>query len=149
MTPGASGGARGQAADHREGEREHEHEDLRDDHHLDRRLEAVPDLRQRSAEVPRAGEVVDELVQRVHACALARYLNVGRLLKLNENHFFCSFAIVPSAVSSLIALFTDGASLLPFRITAPYCSWVTICPATGPKALGVALRWRATIGTSR
>ena len=39
---------------------------------------------------------------------------------------------IPFAVSDLIAASTEGFSLLPLVMTAPYLSFVTICPATGP-----------------
>ena len=60
------------------------------------------------------------------------YLRTGTCPKSIVNHFFCSLAIVPFAQSFAIAALTGGTSGEPFWNTAPYCSCVTIWPATGP-----------------
>ena len=65
------------------------------------------------------------------------------------NHFFWSRPTVPSFVSDLMTLSIVDVSFEPFCKTAPYCSCVTIWPATGPNAPGFDFASSETSGTSR
>src|SRR5258706_13531651 len=82
------------------------------------------------------------------ARAAFAYFRTGILETSIANHFVCSFPIVASVVSGLIAAETTGVSFEPFDSTAPYLSFVMIWPPIGPYFDGFVFRCEATIGTS-
>src|SRR5204863_2725496 len=105
-----------QAAHDRNDEGEKQHEQLGDHHQLDVRLKAVPDLRNRSADAEWAEERVQKLAHLgLRRSGLTGYFRTGGIGL--RSHFFVRRLIVPFALSALIALSSEGFSLLPLSIT--------------------------------